>query len=220
MHPWYDNSIMKIKQFTFSPFQENTYVAYTDTLEAVIIDPGCYSQSEENQLKSFIESNGLNVKYLVNTHLHLDHAFGNSFVEDTWNVKTSAHAGDAFWLKGMAGQCRMFGLELKRPAPGISVELQEGDRIELGAEGFDVLHVPGHSPGSIVLYNPQGPFLFAGDVLFEGSIGRTDLQGGDYGQLIKGIQEKLLVLPDETAVYSGHGAATTIGREKASNPFL
>ena len=211
---------MEIKQFSFSPFQENTYVAYTDNLEAMIVDPGCYSTVEEEQLRAFIESKALKVKHLVNTHLHLDHAFGNSFVEDTWNVKTSAHTGDAFWLKGMAGQCRMFGLELRKPTPGISIELHEGDQIQLGTESFEVLHVPGHSPGSVVLYNAKDHFLFAGDVLFEGSIGRTDLQGGDYAQLIKGIQEKLLVLPDETVVYSGHGSATTIGREKASNPFL
>jgi len=211
---------MKIKQFTFSPFQENTYVAYTDHQEAMIIDPGCYNTAEENQLRAFIESNGLKVVHLVNTHLHLDHAFGNSFVEETWNVRTSAHEGDAFWLKGMAGQCRMFGLELRSPAPSITNVLQEGDQIKLGAETFEVLHVPGHSPGSIVLYNAQAHILFAGDVLFDGSIGRTDLQGGDYAQLIKGIQEKILVLPDETVVYSGHGPATTIGKEKTSNPFL
>jgi len=211
---------MEIKQFVFSPFQENTYVAYTDTLEAMIIDPGCYSTQEEKQLRMFIESKGLKVTHLINTHLHLDHAFGNSFVEETWNVKTEAHAGDAFWLKGMAGQCRMFGLELRNPAPDISKELQEGDVIGLGSETFEVLHVPGHSPGSIVLYNAKAHILFAGDVLFEGSIGRTDLQGGNYSQLIKGIQEKLLVLPDETIVYSGHGSTTTIGKEKVSNPFL
>ena len=211
---------MEIKQFVFSPFQENTYVAFTDTLEAMIIDPGCYSTEEEQQLRLFIEAKGLNVIHLVNTHLHLDHAFGNSFVEKTWNVKTEAHAGDAFWLKDMAGQCRMFGLEMRNPAPDISKELQEGDSIELGSEIFEVLHVPGHSPGSIVLYNAKAHVLFVGDVLFEGSIGRTDLQGGNYTQLIKGIQDKLLVLPDETVVYSGHGSATTIGKEKASNPFL
>jgi hydroxyacylglutathione hydrolase len=211
---------MEIKQFTFSPFQENTYVAYTDTLEAMIVDPGCYSTVEENQLQEFIVSKGLKVVHLVNTHLHLDHAFGNRFVEETWHVKSSAHMGDDFWLKGMAGQCRMFGLELHKPAPNIGIELHEGDNIVLGSDSFEVLHVPGHSPGSIVLYDAKNHFLFAGDVLFEGSIGRTDLQGGDYTQLIKGIQEKLLVLPDETVVYSGHGSATTIGREKATNPFL
>lgn len=220
MPPWSDTNNMKIKQFTFSPFQENTYVAYTDNLEAMVIDPGCYSTAEENQLRAFIESKGLKVVHLVNTHLHLDHAFGNSFVEETWNVLTSAHVDDAFWLKGMAGQCRMFGLELHKPAPMISHELHEGNQIRVGAETFEVLHVPGHSPGSIVLYNAKEHFLFAGDVLFDGSIGRTDLQGGNYAQLIKGIQEKLLVLPDETVVYPGHGPATTISKERATNPFL
>ena len=130
---------MEIKQFVFSPFQENTYVAFTDTLEAMIIDPGCYSTEEEKQLRLFIEDKGLNVTHLVNTHLHLDHAFGNSFVEKTWNVKTEAHAGDAFWLKGMAGQCRMFGLEMRNPAPDISKELQEGDTIELGTDRKSVV---------------------------------------------------------------------------------
>lgn len=217
---WFKTINMEIKQFTFSPFQENTYVAYTVKQEAMIIDPGCYSTEEENRLRQFIETKGLKVMQLVNTHLHLDHAFGNSFVEKTWNVRTTAHSGDGFWLKGMTDQCRMFGLELRNPAPEIGIELQEGDLIPLGEETFEVLHVPGHSPGSIILYNAKEHFLFAGDVLFDGSIGRTDLQGGNYAQLIKGIQEKLLVLPDETIVYSGHGPATTIGKEKASNPFL
>ncbi|HET9571479.1 MAG TPA: MBL fold metallo-hydrolase [Bacteroidales bacterium] len=211
---------MEIKQFVFNPFQENTYIAYTDHQEAIIIDPGCYSPVEENQLRSFIDSKGLKVLHLVNTHLHLDHAFGNRFVEETWKVVTEAHAGDDFWLKGMAGQCRMFGLELRKTAPNIGKELREGDHIQIGTESFEVLHVPGHSPGSIVLHHAKAHLLFVGDVLFENGIGRTDLQGGNYAQLIKGIQEKLLVLPDDTIVYSGHGSATTIGKEKASNPFL
>jgi hydroxyacylglutathione hydrolase len=211
---------MNIKQFTFNPFQENTFVIYTDEKEAMIVDPGCYSGAEENRLKEFIESNQLIVKQVVNTHLHIDHALGNAFTEETWGIKACANAGDDFWLKGMAGQARMFGLELRRNAPPIGTYLNEGDQIKLGQEVFDIFQVPGHSPGSIVLYNAANHCIFAGDVLFDGSIGRTDLQGGNYGELIEGIQTKLLTLPDETDVYSGHGPATTIGRERVSNPYI
>jgi hydroxyacylglutathione hydrolase len=220
MPPSFECSNMIIKQFVFSPFQENTYVVYADNLEAMIIDPGCYQPSEEKKLQEFVESNGLIVKHLVNTHLHLDHTFGNVFVEETWGVRTAAHIGDDYWLKDMTGQCRKFGMEPLRPAPSIGIILKEGDRILLGTESFEVLEVPGHSPGCIALYNAARHCLFSGDSLFYGSIGRTDFPGGDYQQLIQGIQEKLLTLPDETAVYPGHGPFTSIGNERSSNPFL
>jgi hydroxyacylglutathione hydrolase len=211
---------MVIQRFVFSPFQENTFVVYSDNLEAMIIDPGCYSSAEEQKLLTFIQSNNLNVKYLVNTHSHIDHVFGNAFVEETWKVSSSANAGDDFWIKGMAAQYRMFGLEMRKQAPPIGHFLNEGDFIQLGDAIFTIFQVPGHSPGSIVLYNAGQHCLFAGDVLFEGGIGRTDLQGGDYQQIIQGIQGKLMVLPDETVVYPGHGSNTTIGQERRTNPYL
>lgn len=211
---------MQIKQFTFNPFQENTYVVYNEEKDALIIDPGCYSVNEENQLKDFIDSNSLNVRLLVNTHLHIDHVFGNAFIEKTYHIKASANREDEFWLKGLEGQSRMFGLKLRHDATTLENFIQEGDKLMLGKNVFDVFQVPGHSPGSIVLYNADNHCVFVGDVLFENSIGRTDLQGGSYQSLIEGIQNKLMTLPENTTVYCGHGPATTIGREKMNNPFI
>ncbi|MDD4923110.1 MAG: MBL fold metallo-hydrolase [Bacteroidales bacterium] len=211
---------MQIKQFTFNPFQENTYIVYNDEKEALIIDPGCYTEDEEIKLNEFIVSNGLSVKLMVNTHLHIDHVFGNDFVEKQYNVKASANRDDEFWLKGIEAQARMFGLPLRHPATTIGHYIQENDKLTLGSDVFEIFQVPGHSPGSIILYNANDKCVFVGDVLFQGSIGRSDLQGGNYQILIEGIQSKLLTLPDETTVYCGHGPATTIGKEKTSNPFI
>jgi len=211
---------MQIQQFTFNPFQENTYIVYNDEKEAMIIDPGCYTEDEETKLHHFIVSNGLNIKLLVNTHLHIDHVLGNAFVEKTYHVKAHANSRDEFWLKGLEGQARMFGLSLRYPSTILENYIQEGDKLHLGSEIFDIFQVPGHSPGSIILYNAKNHLVFVGDVLFHGGIGRSDLQGGNYRSLIEGIQDKLLTLPENTVVYSGHGPSTTIGREKANNPFL
>jgi len=211
---------MQIKQFTFNPFQENTYVVYNEKKEALIIDPGCYSENEEKILDEFIVSNDLKVKLLVNTHLHIDHIFGNAFVEKKYQVQATANSEDEFWLKGMEGQARMFGLKIRHDAPTLGKFIQEGDTVDLGTDVFDIFQVPGHSPGSVVLYNKANNCVFVGDVLFENSIGRTDLQGGNYPLLIEGIQNKLMTLPDNTVVYSGHGPSTTIGREKVGNPFI
>jgi hydroxyacylglutathione hydrolase len=211
---------MNIQQFTFNPFQENTYIIYSEKGDALIIDPGCYDPNEEEVLKSFISSKNLTVKFLINTHLHIDHVFGNAFIEETYNVKTIANQGDEYWLKGLEAQARMFGLKLRHSSTSIGQNIEEGEQIILGSEIFDIFHVPGHSPGSIVLYNAKNNCVFVGDVLFEGSIGRTDLQGGNYQLLIEGIQKKLLTLPDETIVYCGHGPSTTIGNEKSNNPYI
>jgi len=211
---------MQIKQFTFNPFQENTFVVSNENKEALIIDPGCYSVEEENLLNNYIVSNNLQVKFVVNTHLHIDHIFGNAFVEKTYQVKALANRGDEFWIKGMESQARMFGLKLLHETPSIDTFIQEGDQITLGSDIFEVFQVPGHSPGSIVLYHAKDACVFVGDVLFEGSIGRTDLQGGSYQSLIENIQSKLLTLPENTLVYCGHGPTTTIGQEKKGNPYL
>lgn len=211
---------MNIQTFVFSPFQENTYVLWNDNKEAIIVDPGCFFPQEELELKTFIESEKLHVHYLINTHLHLDHIFGNRFVEKTWNIGTSACEMDAFWLKDFTVQCRTFGLTPPSEAPQLSQTLHEGDCIELGNEQLHILEVPGHSPGSIVLLNKKDGFALVGDVLFKNSIGRSDFNGGDQALLIRGIQEKLLTLPDETIIYSGHGPTTTIGYERNSNPFI
>jgi glyoxylase-like metal-dependent hydrolase (beta-lactamase superfamily II) len=210
---------MEIQQFIFNPFQENTYVIYNEN-ECFIIDPGCYSAKEEKELKDFIELKKLKVRFIVNTHLHIDHILGNTFVEMTYHIKSVANMEDEFLIKNIEGQAHRFGITLRHPAPSIGKDVKEGDQLILGNELFEVYHVPGHSPGSIVLYNEKSHCAFTGDVLFKHSIGRTDLEKGNYELLIKGIQEKLLILPDNTIIYCGHGPSTTIGEEKAHNPFL
>lgn len=211
---------MIIKQFTVNPFQENTYLVSVESGDALVIDPGFYSTSEENEFINYLDANGLKPTMLVNTHLHIDHVLGNSFVEERFGLKAFAHEGDGFWLNGLEAQGRMFGLPLRGKKPSIGLYIKDGDKVSLGKEVFEVFEVPGHSPGSITLYNRQQGCLFAGDVLFAGSVGRADLAGGDHALLIKGIREKLLTLPEETVVYCGHGPSTTIGKEIAVNPFL
>lgn len=212
---------MKVKQFEFNMLPVNTYVVWDEhTHEAAVIDAGCYTPKECETLKEFISEEGLTVKYLLNTHLHFDHIFGNGFMYKEYGVKTCAHPADEEWLVEAPQRTRMFGLEFPgTPAP-IGTYLEEGDKLMLGYYSLQCIHVPGHSPGSIVFYSPEGRCLFAGDVLFQGSIGRSDLPGGDIRTLIDSIRENLLTLPDATLVYPGHGDATTIGYEKQYNFYL
>ena len=211
---------MKIKRFEFNMFPVNSYVLWDETNEAVLIDPGCYYDVEKAALKDFIISNNLTVKHLLNTHLHIDHICGNTFCERTFGVKSEAHEADLFWVEEAPKQSRMFGLKLDaEPAPP-AVHLHDGNMVNFGTTRLEVIHVPGHSPGSIVFYSAADGCMFSGDVLFQGSIGRADLAGGNFDTLIEGISSKLFVLPDETIVYPGHGAPTTIGYEKTENPFF
>lgn len=215
------DSVMNIKVFEFNPVSENTYILYDQTHECVIIDAGCFYPTEKATLTSFIAENNLKVKHLLNTHLHFDHIFGNSFVEEQYGVQTEANAGDEFLLDQLSAQLQMFGFdpnETKRPH--IGTYLNEGDVVTFGNQKLQILHVPGHSAGSLVFYNQEANVLLVGDVLFKGSIGRTDLPGGNYEQLIEGIKSKLLTLPPHTLAYSGHGPSTTIAYEIAHNPFL
>lgn len=211
---------MKVKTFEFSPIGVHTYVAYDDTKECVIIDAGCIAPNEQNELKKFIVDNGLTVKHLLNTHLHFDHVLGVPFASKEYSMQIKAHADDQFLLDGLQAQLKMFGFNLNVETPVIGTHLTEDDTIKFGNQHFDILHIPGHSPGSVVFYNKEAGSAFVGDVLFFGSVGRTDLARGDHNQLIEGIREKLLNLPPETLIYSGHGMTTTIGQEMRHNPFL
>ncbi len=211
---------MTIKTFTFNPFQENTYILHDETNEAVIIDAGCYSDGEKLLLKNYIEENKLILKRLINTHLHIDHQFGNKFIYDTFKIKPEACADDEFLLENMVNQARSFGLTVNETAQSLGGYIKDNQEIKFGNTTLTALHVPGHSPGGIAFYIKNEGVLFSGDVLFQGSIGRTDLPRGDYSTLIGSIQEKLLPLPDSTVVYAGHGHSTTIGEEKKNNPFL
>jgi hydroxyacylglutathione hydrolase len=211
---------MTIKIFTFNPFQENTYLLFDETKEAVLIDAGCITETEKLTLKRFIDENGLTLKRLINTHLHLDHQFGNKFVADTFGLLPEANQQDEFLLANVVAQARSFGFSVEEEAQALGAYINEGDEIKFGNCSLKAIHVPGHSPGSLAFYSEKEGVVFAGDVLFRNSIGRTDLPYGDYATLILSITKKLLPLPDSTVVYCGHGPSTTIGSEKSSNPYL
>ena len=208
-----------VKDFVFSPIQENTYVLYNEARESVFIDPGCYFGNERNELKSFIDDHQLLPKSLLNTHCHLDHVFGNKFVHDTWKLVPHIHPKE----KQMLDLAPLSGLNWNLPFDGYTGELKyvtEGTVIRLGEDELKVIETPGHSPGHVCFYCEKQGFLIGGDLLFRQSIGRTDLPGGDYDTLMKSIRDKIFVLPGETLVYSGHGPTTTVGFEKENNPFF
>ena len=208
-----------IASFVFNPFQENTYILYDETKECIIIDPGCYTPNEEEQLTQFIDSHELNPVQLINTHCHVDHVFGNSFVAKQYGLKLAINELELPVLERATDAGAMFGVQVT-PSPKPEIYLKEGEKVKFGNSELDVLFTPGHSPGEISFYCKQDDFVIAGDVLFLQSIGRTDLPGGDYNTLITSIKEKLLPLGDDTKVYSGHGPETTIGFERENNPFL
>ncbi|MCK9159786.1 MAG: MBL fold metallo-hydrolase [Bacteroidaceae bacterium] len=211
---------MKIKRFEFNMFPVNCYVLWDETMEAVVIDAGCYYPEEKQALKDFIITNNLKVKHLLDTHMHPDHTFGNPYMLKEFGLSPEANEADLYWMKEAAQQCRTYGVELKEEPVPPGHFINDGDIVTFGHCQLEAILVPGHSPGSLVFYASANHFIFSGDVLFQGSIGRADLTGGNFDNLIKNIRERLLVLPNETIVYPGHGAPTTIGIEKAENPFF
>lgn len=211
--------MIQIQRFVFNPFQENTYILFDETKECVIIDPGCYDSNEERVLNQFILQNYLKPVKLLNTHCHIDHIFGNDFVSKTYNLGLEMHKDDLLILQNAGFAARNYGLNII-PSPKPEKFLEEGDFVEFGNSKLAILHCPGHSPGSIVFYNSDEKLAIGGDVLFQGSIGRTDLPMGNHKDLINAIQQKLFLLADDVVVYSGHGEATTIGEEKMYNPFV
>lgn len=212
---------MKVSRFTFNMFGVNTYILWDDiSREALIVDPGMINEKEQKEIKAFLDANNLNLKHLINTHMHIDHAFGISYMKENYNLKLECNLEDQFLAKRLNEQANMFGLPIPMSDLQIDKDLKDGEKIQLGNEHISILHVPGHSPGSVVLYAPQSNFIISGDVLFNTSIGRTDLPGGNYAQLINAINNKLMTLPDDVIVYPGHGPETSIGYEKQNNPYL
>ncbi len=211
--------MIKAKKFVFNPFQENTYLLYDETGQCIIVDPGCQDADECDELAGFVEENSLELVMLVNTHCHVDHILGNSFLFKKYKPKVAAHGDDLFLIDNAVDHALMFGFKMEEPPyPGII--LKDNDDITFGNSGVKVLHVPGHSPGSIALYSEPDRFVITGDLIFSGGIGRTDLPGGDYQTIIESIKEKILSLPEDVRILPGHGDYTTVGEEKRSNPFL
>jgi glyoxylase-like metal-dependent hydrolase (beta-lactamase superfamily II) len=212
--------MIKIKSFVFSPFSENTYIVWDEeSRETAIIDPGTLENYEVEELTNFVRHNNLQVKYLINTHCHLDHIFGNNKIKQIYNPKFYAPELDIPLLQNATKQGAQFGIKFDdSPLPDeyISEELN----LSLGIGGFTFLFTPGHTPGEYCIYFKEEKFCITGDVLFLRSIGRTDLWGGDYDRLIESIKTKLFTLPDETIIYPGHGESSSIGYEKKFNPFL
>ena len=211
--------MLYIEQFTFNAFQENTYLIINDKKQCWIVDPGMYDSSETNHLVTYITNNNLVPQAVINTHTHLDHIFGVDAMKATYDISFGFHEKDQPVLRNAAGSAMLFGFDFKNiPVPDFFIS--ETEPFKLGNDELDVRFTPGHSPGSISFYYPAGQWVIGGDVLFYGSIGRTDLPGGDFATLITSIKSQLFTLPDETKVYSGHGPVTTIDTEKKYNPFL
>ena len=210
--------MIHVKSFVFNPFMENTYVLYDETKEALIVDPGCYEEYEQEMLSGFIKDENLKVTGLINTHGHIDHVLGNYYVHTKYGVPLQMHELDEPVLKAVQSYAPSYGFNNYQPLEPESY-LKEGDTINFGDSALHVIFLPGHAPGHIGLLNKEEKMLVSGDVLFRESIGRTDLPGGDHTTLLDSIREKLFSLDDDIVVYCGHGPETSLGHEKRYNPF-
>lgn len=210
---------MKIQKFTFNFFGENTYVLYDETSECVIIDPGCCNTNEEEILSDFITQNKLKPVLLLNTHCHIDHILGNAFIKNKYQIPFYINENDDSMLKAGSSIAQSYGISYN-PSPLPDKFIGENDQLKFGNTVLEIVFTPGHSPGSICFINHENRIIIGGDVLFNGSIGRTDLPGGDFQTLENSITEKLYSLPENYVVYCGHGPETTIGFEKFNNPFV
>lgn len=210
---------LHIESFTFNPFQENTYVVYTDSKDAVIVDPGCYTREEKQHLIDFITDNQLTIHAILNTHCHIDHVLGNSFLMQEYRVDLYAHPLDLPTLEMVPYAAKMYGFEGYETSPLPTQLLADEQTLQFGGIVLNVLVGPGHAPGHVAFYNAENGIILSGDILFRGSFGRYDLPGGDLETLKKTLKDVMFQLPEHTVVYSGHGIETTIGEEKKFNPI-
>lgn len=211
--------MLQLQSFVFNAFSENTYLIINEKKECWIVDPGMYDSSETKAFQSHLEKAGLQPVAIINTHAHIDHILGIPYLMDTYGLPFGLHDKDLPVLQGARGSAMLFGFDYP-VAPKPTFSIPEGEPLLLGDDRLEVRFTPGHSPGSVVFYYPEGGWLIGGDVLFAGGIGRTDLPGGNHETLLRSIRTELFTLPEETVVYPGHGPSTTIGTEKATNPFL
>ena len=211
--------MITVKQFTFNDFQENTYILSDPSLETIIIDPGCNTGEEMQLVEDYIKNKNLKPVKLINTHCHIDHVLGNSFIAKTFGLELAVHPAEVELLEAVESYSKLYRIQYdKSPVP--SIFLEEDQKIRFGNSILKILFVPGHSPGHLAFLDSEQKFIIGGDVLFQGSIGRTDLPGGNYETLIRSIRTKFIPLGDEHTVYPGHGPSTNIGFEKIHNPFL
>jgi glyoxylase-like metal-dependent hydrolase (beta-lactamase superfamily II) len=211
---------MELKTFVVNPVQVNCYLLWDETKEAVLIDCGAWFPHEKERIREFVLEKGLDLKHHLNTHLHFDHIFGNAFVEEVFGVKAEANDADWPWAENIGQRVARFGIQYDEKVPSLGRVLNDGDEIIFGNQRIVAIAVPGHSPGSLAYHIPEQKMLFSGDALFRGSIGRTDFADSDHRQLITGIRERLLTLPDDTVVYPGHEMETTIKLEKQFNMYI
>ncbi|MBO4370163.1 MAG: MBL fold metallo-hydrolase [Paludibacteraceae bacterium] len=212
---------MFVKRFIFNPIQVNTYLAIDEkSKQCVLIDAGCLEASEQEELATYIRNHDLQLTHVLNTHLHLDHCFGNAFIYRTFGVGPEAHRDDENLLGILKAHAQMFGIDFNDDVQPLHGYLSEGDVISFGESRLSVIHVPGHSRGGLAFYSESDKLLFSGDSLFKNSIGRTDLHGGNYRILVSNLITKIMILPGETDVYPGHGDMTTIEDERLNNPYL
>jgi len=212
--------LIQIQSITFNPFAENTFILYDESRECIIIDPGCYDPQEEDSLSTFISNNNLKPVRLINTHCHIDHVLGVEYVAKRYELGFEFHHLDMPVFESTETVAAMYGIpNVKLPVEPTGF-LDENDTVKFGRSELEILFVPGHAPGHIAFLNKAQKFVIGGDVLFYGSIGRTDLPGGDHATLIHNIKSKFLPLGDDFTVYSGHGPETNMGFERANNPFL
>ena len=212
---------MKYLSFTFNPIQENTFLLWDETsLEAAIVDCGTWNRQEEQLLEGSIKAHGLKLKYALQTHAHFDHTFGLPFIHRTYGIKPIFHVDEAETYRQMPNMAAQFGLNIGGGMPPIERLLNDGDELRLGESVIKLIHTPGHTPGSASFYIPDAQLVLCGDTLFQGSIGRTDLPGGNFEAELDSIQNKLFSLPDETTVLCGHGPTTTIDYEKQHNYYI
>lgn len=212
--------MLRVQRFVFNPFSENTYIAWeSDSKETAIIDPGCFDISEKNAVCKFIEDNLLDVKYLFNTHCHIDHIIGNAFIKEKYNPHFYAPEKDLFLLKNIVQEAAKYYIEVG-PSPLPDEYLADDEKINLNNTILKIFATPGHTPGGTCLYFENEEICFTGDVLFKRTIGRTDFEGGNFEDLVNSIKAKLFTLPDNVKILPGHDSASTIGEEKRLNPFF
>jgi len=211
--------MVQLEILIFNSFQVNTFLVWDENGDCLVVDPAFYSEEEKGMFDEFISEKGLKLKGQINTHCHVDHVLGVQHILSKYGCPFRAHQEEAKLLNNAPNMGNIFGLSVE-PISGINQTIVDNEIIHIGNKTLQSIHVPGHSPGSLAFYSKEGGFVITGDALFQGSIGRTDLPGGDYDQLIQSIRSRLLVLPHETIVYPGHGSSSTIGYECTENPFL